>query len=65
MHTACKSNVRGVQGIVRVKNMWAKGTGDEKGDAVPRERIARGDEGAHRRAGGRGRPAQQKGLRKA
>lgn len=20
--------------------MWAKGTGDEKGDAVPRERIA-------------------------
>lgn len=28
-----------LQGIVRLKNMWAKGEGDEKGDAVKREEL--------------------------
>lgn len=28
-----------VQGIVRLKNMWKKGEGDEKGDTVRREEL--------------------------
>jgi hypothetical protein len=28
------------QGIVRVKNMWSKGKGDDKGDVVKRSELA-------------------------